>query len=108
MRRGMILAMAGTAVAASIFGSVALQYILPAGDGIATPLEQRCMDVAQRGYAIHSAYPDMGIDEIPVDDAREMIRLDEIWMNECVANLPLSVVIDIADRVERNALSRGE
>lgn len=108
MAYGMLLAVSGTAVAAAIFGSVALQYVVPTGDNIVTPLEQRCADVARQGYAIHSAYPDMMLDEIPVDDARLLIKLDEIWMGECVPRLPASVIIEIADGVERGAPMRGE
>ena len=108
MAYGMMLAVAGTAVAAAIFGSIALQHVVPTGDNIVTPLKQKCADVARQGYAIHSAYPDMTLDEIPVDDARLLIKLDEIWMNECVPMLPASVIIEIADGVERGSPMRGE
>ena len=105
---GMMLAIAGTAVAAAIFGSIAFQYVIPTGDGIMTPLEQRCMDIARQGHAIHSVYPDMTLDEMPVDDVREMLRLDEIWMRECVPNLPPSIIVEIADAVSKQARSHGE
>ena len=104
----MIFAIAGTAVAAAIFGSIAISYVTPIGDGILTPLEQRCMDVAREGYAIHSAYPDATLEEMPVDDVRVMVALDEVWMKECVAKLPHHVIIDIADKVERGSPARNE
>ncbi len=97
-----------TAIVAAFFGSVALRYIEPIGDDIVLPLEQRCIDVANRGYAIHSAYPDMTLEEMPVDDVRRMLELDEIWMRECVGGLPPNVIIDIANNVERNQPARGE
>ena len=108
MAYGMVLAVAGTAVAAAIFGSIALQHVMPVGDNIVTPLEQKCADVARQGYAIHSAYLGMTLDEIPVDDARRLIKLDETWMNECVSRLPASVIIEIADGVERGPSRGGE
>ena len=108
MISGIMFAVMGTAVAAAIFGSAALQSVVPVGDNIVTPLEQKCMDVARQGYSIHSAYPGMTLDEIPVDDARLMIKLDEVWVNECVAKLPPSVIMEIADGVERDPPSRGE
>ena len=105
---GMMIAVAGTAIAAALFGSIAFSYVTPTGDGIMTPLEQKCTNVAQQGYAIHSAYPDATLDEMPVDDVREMLRLDDIWINECVPNLPPSIIIEIADSVSQNARSHGE
>lgn len=99
---------ATTAVVAAIFGSIALQSLAPVGDGITTPLEQECMDVARQGYAIHSAYPDMTLEEIPVDDARLLLKLDDTWMNKCVTMLPPSIIFEIADGVERDFSSRVE
>ena len=110
MVSGIAFAVVCTAVVAAILGSIVLhQYVMTIGHGsIVTPLEQKCMDVARQGHAIQSAYPGMTLDEIPLDDARSMIRLDEIWMDECVAKLPLGVVMDIADRVTHDVPSRGE
>lgn len=108
MASGITFAVIGTVAAAAIFGSIVLQQIAPSGDGVITHLEQRCMDVARQGHAIHSAYPGLTLDEMPVDDVRAMLKLDETWMNECVAKLPPSVIIDIADRVSREASMRGE
>lgn len=108
MAYGITLAVIGTVAAAVIFGSIALQYITPSGDGVITPLEQRCTDVARQGHAIHSAYPGLTLDEMPVDDVRAMLKLDEAWMDECVAKLPPSVIIEIADRVSREASMHGE
>lgn len=105
---GMMLAIAGTAVAATVLGSMAFQYVIPTGDGIMTPLEQKCMDIARQGHAIHSVYPDMTLDEMPVDDVREMLRLDEIWMRECVPNLPPSIIVEIANAVSQQTRSHGE
>ncbi len=108
MTSGIIFAAIGTLVAAAIFGSVALQSLAPVGDGIITPLEQKCTDIARQGHAIHTTYPDLTIDELPVDDVRKMLKLDDMWMNECVAKLPPNVIVDIADKVSRGPPTFGE
>lgn len=108
MATGITFAIIGTVVAAAIFGSIALQYVTPFGDNIVTPLEQKCTDIARQGHAIHSAYPGLTLDEMPVDDVRLMLKLDDTWINECVAKLPPNVIIDIADSVSRNAPQFGE
>ena len=108
MAPGIMFAVIGTLVAAAIFGSIALQSLTPMGDNVITPLEQKCTDIARQGHAIHSTYPGLTLDEIPIDDTRTMLKLDEMWMNECVAKLPPSVIIDIADKVSRGPPTSGE
>lgn len=103
-----LFAAAATAVVAAVFGSVALSSLAPVGDGIVSPIEQECMDVARQGFAIHSAYQGMMLEDMPVDDARLLLKLDDVWMNRCVPALPPHVIIEIADGVEKDFSSRSE
>ena len=105
---GSILFLAiGVAVAAALFGSMALQSLTPINDAVLSPLEKKCQDVANEGYKIQALYPNSTPDELPEDDMKRMMYLDNIWMNECVSTLPHETILNIANNVERNP-SYGE
>jgi len=58
-------------------------------------------------YKIHALYPASNLDELPEDDMKRMMYLDEKWMNECVSVLPADSIISIANNVDRK-FSYGE
>jgi len=97
----------GVAIAAALFGSMALQSLTPINDAILSPLEKKCQEIANEGYKIHALYPDSNPDELPEHDMKRMMYLDDIWMKECVSTLPHETILNIANNVERN-LSYGE
>ena len=97
----------GVAVAAALFGSMTIQSLTPINDAVLSPLEKKCQEIANEGYKIHVLYPDSNPDELPVNDMKRIMYLDEIWMNECVSTLPHETILKIANNVERD-LTYGE
>jgi len=79
----------GIGIAVALLGSVAFQFQTPIG------------------YKIHSLYPNSNPDELPMDDMKRLLYLDEKWMKECVSVLPADSIINIANNVDRN-FSHGE
>ena len=97
----------GIGVATALLGSIAFQFLTPINDVILSPLEQKCQQIANEGYRIHAIYPDSNPDELPEDDMKRLMYLDELWMQECVSTLPADSIINIASNVDRD-LSHGE
>lgn len=100
---GSILFLAiGIAVAAALFGSMALQSMNPINEVILSPLEKKCQQIANEGYKIHALYPEANPDDLPEDDRKRLLYLDDLWMTECVAALPAESVFSIVNNVERD------
>ena len=97
----------GIVIATALLGSVAFQFLTPINDMILSSLEQKCQLIANEGYKIHVIYPDSNPDELPADDMKRLMYLDEKWMKECVSVLPADSIINIANNVDRN-FSYGE
>ncbi len=97
----------GIVVATALLGSIAFQFLTPINDVILSPLEQKCQLIANEGYKIHTLYPNSNPDELPVDDMKRLMYLDEKWIKECVSVLPADSIINIANNVDRN-FSYGE
>lgn len=97
----------GVAVAAALFGSMALQSLTPINEAVLSPLEKKCQQIANEGYKIHALHPDSTPEELPEDDMNKMLYLDNLWMKECVSVLPAEKIFDIANNVNRD-ISSGE
>lgn len=97
----------GIGIAAALLGSLALQFQTPINDAVLSPLEQKCQEIANEGYKIHTIYPNSDPDELPEDDMKRLLYLDEQWMKECVSTLPSDTIINIVNDVDRN-VSFGE
>ncbi len=97
----------GIVIATALLGSVAFQFLTPNDDVILSPLEQKCQQIANEGYKIHTIYPDSNPDELPEKDMKRLMYLDEIWIKECVSALPADSIFSIVNNVERN-FSHGE
>ena len=96
----------GIVVVAALLGSVAYHLLIPIDD-VLSPLEQKCQQIANEGYRIHTIYPDSNPDEILENDMKRLMYLDEIWIKECVSVLPADSIFSIVNNVERN-FSYGE
>jgi len=94
----------GVGVATALLASVAFQFLTPSNDSGLSPLEKDCQKIANEGYKIHSIYPDFDLDELPHDDFKRIEYLDKLWMEKCVAVLPIESIINIANNVERDVL----
>ncbi len=97
----------GIGIAAALLGTVAFQFLTPVNDVILSPLEQKCQQIANEGYKIHTLYPNSNPDELLEGDMKRLMYLDEKWMKECVSVLPADSIINIANNVDRN-FSYGE
>ena len=98
---GSILFLAiGVAVVVALLGSAVFQLMTPEDE--LSPLEKKCQQIANEGYKIHALYPAANPEDLPENEKKRMLYLDDIWMNECVAVLPADSIISIADNVERD------
>ena len=97
----------GIGIATALLGSVAFQFLTPINDIIMSPLEQKCQQIANEGYRIHTIYPNSNPDELPEDEMKRLMYLDEIWIKECVSALPADSIFNIVNNVDRN-FSYGE
>ncbi len=95
----------GIAVATALMASVAIQFLTPITDSELSPLEKNCQQIANEGYRIHAIYPNSNPDELPVDDFKRLIYLDELWITECVNVLPTESIFSIVNNVERDFFS---
>ncbi|ABX13345.1 hypothetical protein [Nitrosopumilus maritimus] len=92
----------GVAVAAALFGSMAMQSMAPINEVILSPQEKKCQQIANEGYKMHALYPEAQPDDLPEDDKKRLLYLDDLWMTECVAVLPAESVFEIVNNVERD------
>ena len=92
----------GVAIAAALFGSMAMQSLAPINEVILSPQEKKCQQIANEGYKMHALYPEAHPDDLPEDDKKRLLYLDEMWMTECVAVLPAESVFSIVNNVERD------
>jgi hypothetical protein len=84
---------------------VAIHFLTPITDSGLSPQEKSCQQIANEGYRIHRIYPDSHPDELPNDDFKRLMHLDELWITECVNVLPAESVFNIINNVERNPFS---
>ena len=97
----------GIAIAAALMGGVVIQFFTPITDSGLSPLEKNCQQIANEGYRIHAMYPESHPDELPTDDFKRLMYLDELWITECVNVLSAESVFSIVNNVERD-FSTGE
>ena len=97
----------GIGIAAALMGSAIFQLLNPINDSELSPLEKNCQEIANEGYRIHAMYPDSHPDDLPNDDFKRLMYLDEMWIKECVNVLPSESVFSIVNNVERD-FSYGE
>lgn len=97
----------GIAVATALVASVAIQFLTPITDFGLSPLEKDCQQIANEGYRIHAMYPSSNPDELPNDDFKRLMYLDELWITQCVNTLPAESIFNIVNNVERD-FSSGE
>jgi len=102
-----LLLVIGIVIATALLGSVVFQFQTPTNDVILSPLEQKCQQIANEGYKIHTLYPNSNPDELLEGDMKRLMYLDEKWMNDCVSVLPADSIINIVNNVDRN-FSYGE
>ena len=76
------------AVSAALLGSFLIQSSTSINDIILSPVEEKCQEIANEGYKMHTLYPNSNPDELLEDDKKRLLYLDDLWMKECVSVLP--------------------
>lgn len=97
----------GIGIAVALVGSVVFQTLVPINEDVLSPLEEKCQQIANEGYKIHSLYPDSNPEDLLESDMKRLLYLDNIWIKECVSVLPADSIFNIVNSVERN-FSYGE
>ncbi len=97
----------GIVIVTALLGSIAFLFLTPINDVILSPLEQKCQQIANEGYKIHTLYPNSNPDEFLENDMKRLMYLDEIWIKDCVSTLPADSIFSIVNNVDRN-FSFGE
>lgn len=92
----------GVGVATALLISMTFHFLTPSDNSILSPLEQHCQQIANEGYKIHSVYPDSNPDDLPADDLKRLLYLDDLWIKECVSALPADSIFSIINNVERD------
>ncbi|MCV0411297.1 hypothetical protein [Nitrosopumilus sp.] len=97
----------GIGITVALVGSVVFQILTPINEDVLSPLEEKCQQIANEGYKIHSLYPDSNPEDLLESDMKRLMYLDDIWIKECVSVLPTDSIFDIVNNVERD-FSYGE
>ena len=105
--QSIFLLVIGIVIVTALVGSVLFQSLTPINDVILSPLEQKCQQIANEGYKIHTLYPTSNPDELLESDMKRLMYLDEKWIKECVSILPADSIFSIINNVDRN-FSYGE
>lgn len=95
------------AVSAALLGSFLIQSSTSINDIILSPVEEKCQEIANEGYKMHTLYPNSNPDELLEEDKKRLLYLDDLWMKECVSVLPSESIFKIVNNVERD-ISFGE
>ena len=90
------------AVSAALLGSFLIQSSTSINDIILSPVEEKCQEIANEGYRMHTLYPNSNPDELLEDDKKRLLYLDDLWMKECVSVLPTESIFNIVNNVERD------
>jgi len=95
------------AVSAALLGSFLIQSSTSINNIILSPVEEKCQEIANEGYKMHTLYPNSNPDELLEEDKKRLLYLDDLWMKECVSVLPSESIFKIVNNVERD-ISFGE
>ena len=95
------------AVSAELLGSFLIQSKTSITAIILSTVEEKCQEIANEVYKMHTLYPNSNPDELLEDDKKRLLYLDDLWMKECVSVLPSESIFKIVNNVQRD-ISFGE
>ena len=88
-------------VGSALVGSMALQFFSPVDNSTQQlGLEEKCEKIAQEGFKVQVKYSEIDFDRMPKEDADKLRYLDDLWIRDCVSNLSLEKISQIAKKVE--------
>ena len=100
MKSILVIAIA-VGVASAILGSFLFQSLTPIdNEPQQIQLEEKCQKIATEGFQIQVKYSEINFDTMPTEDADALRYLDELWINECVTQLPGEKIFEIAKKAE--------
>jgi hypothetical protein len=93
-------------VASAVLGSFLFQSLTPV-DNVPQQieLEEKCQKIATEGFQIQVKYSEINFETMPKEDADALKYLDELWINDCVTQLPGEKIFEIAKKAEQDYYS---
>ena len=95
----------GIAIISALLGSLVFEFLTPDNISPIITLEKKCEKIAKEGFQIHVSYPDFQPDQLPTADMNRLMYLDEMWIKECVSDLPAESIFNIIQKVEHDFYS---
>ena len=93
-------------IGSAVLGSFAFQFAAPAENiPQQIELEEKCLKIASEGFKIQVKYSEINFDTMPKEDADALKYLDDLWINDCVTQLPGEKIFEIAQRAEQDYYS---
>jgi hypothetical protein len=104
--KSILFAAIGVAITTAVLGSFVFQLFVPI-DNVPQQiqLEEKCEKIATEGFRIQVKYSEINFDTMPKEDADALKYLDELWINECVTQLPGEKIFEIAKKAEQDYYS---
>ena len=105
MKSILVIAIA-VGVASAVLGSFLFQSLAPV-DNIPQQieLEEKCQKIATEGFQIQVKYSEIDFDTMPKEDVDALKYLDDLWINDCVTQLPGEKIFEIAKNAEQEYYS---
>lgn len=100
-----ILLAIAVGVASAVIGSLAIQAFTADSAPQQLKLEEKCEKIAAEGFKIQVKYSEIDFDKMPEQDADALQYLDDLWINDCVTQLPGEKIFEIASKVEQDYYS---
>lgn len=104
--RPIILLAIAVGVASAVVGSLAIQAFTQTDNAPRQlELEEKCEKIAAEGFKIQVKYSEIDFERMPKEDVDALKYLDDLWINDCVTQLPGEKIFEIASNVERDYYS---
>jgi len=94
------------AVGSAILGSLLFQFMAPINnESQQILLEEKCEKIAIEGFQIQIKYSEINFETMPKEDSDKLRYLDDLWIKDCVSNLPTEKIFEIANKAENDYYS---
>ena len=94
------------AIASAVLGSLAMQAFTSIdNEPQQIELEKKCETIAAEGFKVQVKYSEINFETMPKEDADKMRYLDDLWIRDCVTQLPGEKIFEISKKVEQDYYS---
>lgn len=90
----------GIAITSTLLGLLVFVFLIPDHISPINALEEKCEKIAKEGFKIHTLYPDLQLDQLPVANMDRLLYLDETWITDCISGLSAESIFNIIQKVE--------